>query len=586
MRDATTAPEYELDHARPATAAPQDRRDSISAEAASLGNAAFSGVVGARHASRFRSSAPPLARHASTSVLARKDTGRLEGHDAAMTMATGYKTMVRPGQKGHTDKLAEELPEMAGEELAEAYAAGQQLSPVRPDYTSFDRSMKQSVASGEANIAEMMQEARVKEEFMCKKFSYNVPRANQVLMSMSRLKAAKKALGVPDFMTLQSEVVSGLEAAGPVVEQLKKSGKAAEQNTAPKGTSSLTGATAKVNSAKGKVNTTWLKMRALFERDLAGQAKAKGDVKRGRVEEINKNINQLKQAGATVDLAMTTMGVGLTGKTEDGGLRGATGGSAGGASISQEIDGEFTWGKSTIPAGATKVGKDAAAAVGLELPTSASAILGDIGKLYYMKELAQLQQAIAAFDRLESTHLKTAVKADTWALKEEFKNVVRDLKTAVDDYQAARAQRLTDYANFGKQLDETAAASAPTSAAGKAAPGKGKERFKLIMYVTGLAREVLTNADAAIEGFGGTPGASGKGSAAAQMADDITQLRFDVPGFESHMRVDSPNSRAALRQLSNFEEAVRTFHNVLDPIATAAGDLLGKATTEKGSTAY
>ena len=152
----------------------------------------------------------------------------------------------------------------------------------------------------------------------------------------------------------------------------------------------------------------------------------------------------------------------------------------------------------------------------------------------------------------------------------DFEKAVKDFERAQVDLQDALAARLQAYTTFGQQLDETAAKSTDPLARAEA-PGRGKERFSTVMAVTAMAREVLVMAQGAKEGLGQEDEGP---TASAKLQVEFNRL-WDVNGWSSHYREESPALATALKQLRQFEGSIAVYETYLAQIDTAAAEMIG-----------
>ncbi len=502
---------------------------------------------------------------------------------AAVAIAGKGKRAYELGDKGYTDKALEALPEIAGGVFASEQTQNQLLYSVQPAFADLNRTVRWMKAkaqragdnsdtsfggiadrakadqAGWIAAGDRLTEAGATEERLCKEFNAGIPRANRVFVSLSKLDGMIGLLGVSDPKSMVTAVVGSLREAVPVVEALKATGKAAEKKTVPAATDSATQAATDVTSAQEEMGNAWIGVQETLELDRAAAVLKEGEADEKELAAIQKDIALMRNAGKAIDASMAVMGVGITGKTEGGGLRGAL--SGGGKSL----DDAGEWSGSSIPGGLKEAGKGIGDAMGLEIPTSASGILETAAKLYHYKELERIRFHLAVLNEHAAAHRKVAEKLGILKKLRDFDKAFKDFERSQTALLNALAARQEAYVTFGQQLDETAAKSVPGEA-----PGRGKERFTTVMAVTALAREVLVMAAGAEEGLGTGPDAR---------ASDKLQVEFnklwDINGWSSHYKNDSKALGIALKQLRDFDARMEAVRGALGEIDTAASELLG-----------
>jgi hypothetical protein len=547
-----------------------------------------------RWATLARQSAPTLAR-------LKPDTaaGSVGGDASKSVDLPGKKgTTSELGDKGYTDAMLEILPAVAGQMFGAESTQGQLLEPVQPAFAQLDRTVRwMAVQAGRAKddsdtrfsgmakrakeeqagwnaAGEKLTAAGATEDRLCKEFNAGVPRGNRLFVSLSRLDGMMALMGISDPKAMTATVVRTLREAQPVAGALKESGTAAEKKTIPEATDSADSAAKHLTSTQKEMGIRWMGVQSNLEDQKAVDTLKEGEKDEKRKLEIDEAVKFLKDVGKTVDTSMAVMGVGITGRTEDGGMRGALEGGGRG------VDDKGEWGSGGIPKGATQSAQAIGKAVGLEIPTDASGILETAGKLYYYKELERIRHHLEMLESVSGYHRQVAVQLGIAEKFTSFRKAVDDFANAQADMQKALTARLAAYTIFGQQLDETAAKSRDPAAHAEA-PGRGKERFSTVMALVATAREVLVMAEGAAEGFSQL----GDASPASGLRAEFETL-WDVNGWSSHYREESPALGHAIKQLRRFERSIAVYREYLGPIDAAAAELLGPLTPGGDATAY
>ncbi|HET8758274.1 MAG TPA: hypothetical protein VFM58_19795 [Solirubrobacteraceae bacterium] len=491
------------------------------------------------------------------------------------------------GDKGYTDRALDILPAVAGELYASDMTQKQLLTAVTPRFGELNRTLrwmevqaqraeKNSDTSfgGIADRAKADQQrwlaagvrltdAAATEERLCKEFNAGIPRANRVFVSLAKLDGMLAIMGIRDPKAMVAAVVSSLREAGPVRDALKRSGAAAEKMTVPAADESAAKAATELTSAQEAMGNAWIGVQQTLEADRADAVLKEGEADAKRKLEIEKDLAQLRNVGKAIDVSMAVMGIGITGKTESGGLRGAL---AGGG---KTVDDKGEWSGGGVPGGLKAAGSAVASGVGLEIPTSAGGVLETAAKLYYFGELERIHFHLGVLEKEAAAHREVAAKLGILQKLREFDKALKDFERAQTALQDTLAARRRAYLTFGQQLDETAAKSHDRAARAEA-PGRGDERFTTVLALTALAREVLVMVDGAEEGLGSDE----QGRASAKLKVEFDKL-WDVNGWSSHYRQESPALGDALRQLRRFEGSVDVYREHLAAIDTAATELLG-----------
>jgi hypothetical protein len=509
-----------------------------------------------------------------------ESVGATDGMAVALPDERG-RNKKKLGDKGYTERAVDILPELAGATFASDMTQKQLLAPVKPEFAELNKSVRwfdiqaqkaedrsDTSFGGIADRAKadkaMYEAAGLKltkagatEERLCKEFNAGVPRANRLFVSLAKLDGMMAVMGISDPKAMVTAVTGSLMEAAPVMKALKESGKAAEKKTVPQADDSATQAAAELTTAQQEMSDKWVGVQALLEGDRAAAVKKEGEADEKKLEEIQKDIEMMKKAGTAIDASLAVMGVGLTGKTEAGGIRGALGSGAG-------VDDAGEWGKTSI-AGLKEAGKGIGDAMGLSIPTSVSGVLETAAKLYHYQELARIKFHLGVLAKHAAHHSQVSGELQTLQTVREFDTAVKKFESAQMAMLHALSARQQAYTTFGQQLDETAAKSVPGES-----PGRGKERFTSVMTLTALAREVLVMADGAEQGLGSDPSAK----ASHKLQAEFNQL-WDVNGWESHYKNESRALGDALKQLRQFEGSVEVYRMHLGQIDAAAAELLG-----------
>ena len=586
MRDATTAPEYELDHARPATRAPESRSDSMSAEAASLGNAAFSGVV-APDPSRFRCAALPGA----SQQLARKNpkkapdalasVGNTKGSSTTVAGTYGReKNRIKAGDEGFTVQMLSELPKQATAKLQDGEYA--QLTVVKPSFKHLDSKQDAYAADqkekahdsigwgptrGPASVEQtykdreaywdakgkQWQDDKKTSHQLAEAFNVGVPRANQTFLSYAKLQAMRGMLGANDDKTMNEAVVKSLEEAHVIAAAaIAKPG----GPDVPAANQQVTSTTSIVRDSQRSLQTKWLAVQRKLFVDEQTALHALGAKDRDRETEIKANIEFLSNVGKVIDLSMTTMSGGA--KMTEGESTEPTK-----SQIADMADGEKADVKDKSGSATAKsLGSKYASTAGFEVPTSASGALETVGKVVYYKELEEIRKSLARLEARKGFRQQVVEGLKAQQELEEFKNALESYQTAVTNQQLAMIERQFAYVRFGQQVD---AAARKDPQAKESAPGAGKERFATVMAVTAAVREVLAMGYGALQGFG--PARSPAVSRHFHAAKN-NRLPLGWPEEEAEVL------RSMYHQLKQFEADIKTLTERFRPIEEKAAQVM------------
>ena len=256
------------------------------------------------------------------------------------------------GEKGFTVQMLKFIPVQAGKTFG--YYKDAHLKTVIPNLAPIDKKLREATTKqqeakdkldttlptipsyyriwGERlqyweTRAQGLAANRAKEPMLCEDFNAGVPRANQVFLSLAKLEALQEVLGVNSPAAMSRAVVSSLKEAEAIAEKVQVKGSAGDLDV-PAADAQVTSATKELTIAQKKMSTAWIGVQRTLVLKRAAEVSAEGEDERKRLKEITDTITTIKRIGATIDVSMAVMGVGLTGATEGGGLIGAIEGKA------------------------------------------------------------------------------------------------------------------------------------------------------------------------------------------------------------------------------------------------------------------
>lgn len=578
-RDHPSEPASEEQSAREARSDDQPTRASLVLDLQqSAGNASVSRV------------AAPLSRRPVTD--AKESVGGRSGSVSFMEGGAGEEnSAIAPGEKGFTLQMLKQVPAVAGKHWGDY--ADAHLHEIQPNVEPLDRQMKerrsqqrvaddevdswftkhgipsvlkiwQARAAGFKTQLEYMAEDRSKEQMIAKDFNAGVPRANQTFASLAKLEGMQEMLGVHDPAEMVSAVVSSLKDAQGVAEQRQLKGSAAGLDV-PSADAQVGQAARDLTDAQHSMATAWIDVQKTLTLQHAADVKAEGKEDEKRQAEINENIETWRNIGTTIDVSMAVVGVDIAGETKGGGLRGFV---EEGKGLKKEGEKELK--RLELPEGVKETKEAVSKAVGLELPTSAGALLEDAAKIYYFSELENIRKHLKDLDNEVQAHKAAAEALGLAHTLAVFSDALDHFQSKADDLQKRLVARQMAYVKFGAELDEAAQQMHKGGA-----PPQGHERFATVMAVTSAVREVLAMGRGAHIGFGR--------DAALLEAEIrvITNHREWVPANldPGQFQLMVPEDELAplgdaLVQLRTFEGNLKTLEDMLGPIDEQAGSMM------------
>ncbi len=493
------------------------------------------------------------------------------GETSSITFMEGTKgeenVTIAPGEKGFSVQMLKEVPSVAGKTFA--YYKEAHLTPIQPNIAKLQEQIRirarQKVEAEDeagsffntpsttktwedrANDCEkhynMLTADVTNERNLCQNFNAGVPRANQMFVSLAKLEAMQEMLGVNNPEAMSKAVVDSLKEATSIAEKTQVKGEAGALEV-PAADLQVTQAAQDLTLAQKRMSTAWIGVQRTLVLKRAEEVKKEGEADEKRKKEIGENIATWKKIGATIDVSMAVMGVGVTGATEGGGLIGS-------------IEGGGTKGLTETKSAVEK-------AVGISVPTSAADILDTAAKIYYFSELEKIRKNLATLQNEINANIKVAEELGTAQALKAFQDTLDEFEKRSKDLQKRLIARQQAYLKFGQKLDEAAAKDPKLKGS---APGKGKERFATVMVVTSAVREVLAMAAGAQEGFG---------MDSKWMRNAILTLaanrEMKVRGYYSMAMPDEEVAPLAkgYSQLATYESNVKTINNALGGIEAEA----------------
>ena len=413
---------------------------------------------------------------------------------------------VAPGEKGFTRMMFKEIPVIARETFHYRYSK-EHLLPVQLNLSELGaqiatraaqwghaRSMIPSFAARpfykelwntRANDCGRHMQILVDdlhwEEELGHKFNTGIGFASQMLVSMAKLDALATMLGVDDPRKMSDELVRSLKEARGIAltEQFE------EEMEIPSANATAVLAIEDLTIAQDKMNTAWKGVQQTLVLKRAGEIAEKGEDYETRKMQIEREIQAWKDFGTVIDVNMAVMGLGATNLTKARGIIG-----------SMEVGERVNQAK-----GISETKKRIEGIIGkerIEIPKSASEILGTAGGLFYGQELRNISIALSILQAQIEGHAETARKIGLVKKLNDFQDATRQFDHEARVVANAMRQRQNAYIKFGRELDKAAAKRGYK----ELAPGEGKERFTTVMLVVAAVREVLAMAKGAQQGFG------------------------------------------------------------------------------------
>lgn len=352
--------------------------------------------------------------------------------------------------------------------------------------------------------------------------TYNawVPRANQMLGSLSRLAILSNSLGISDQEAMVAAVVESLKEATKVGEVAQRRGFYGGLSV-PEADSQVSSAAVEQNLAAEEMRNKWLGYKQALLRGRAKTLAGMWSKEETKLKDIMEVIDTWAKIGKTVDVAIAVIG---------GAKKMAV----------AETTGE----------GAKEIGKGVAEGVGI--PTSVEGLFRGGVKILYQEEIDKIETTLKLLSNAISAHNKEAERLHVKEQLASFETAFKRYKKASSDLAKSLVARQAAYLKLGEQLDVAAAGR-------KAGKGKGKERFATVMLVTSAVREVLAMANGAKAGF----------DSPKQFWDWYTKVAPEA---------DRASVRNVFHQLRMFTTVVGNLNRVYGPVEREAGTMMKKLT--------
>jgi hypothetical protein len=479
---------------------------------------------------------------------------------------------LKVGEQGYVREALRQLPRLAGQKLS-AYA-GARLRPVDITFNRLEKHIEEAAAkqqqaedekggppSAQRNYqrtidtwkeaGEVLASQKIRQQQWVQRFNAGVPRANQMLISLARLDALQTTLGVSDPQKLAESLVHSLDKARPLAERSQRAGAPLD---VPQADESVSAAARQLSLSQNKMQTAWLGVQQELVKDHIAEIEKKGDVDRDRLAQINETIQTMRAIGATIDLGMAVMG--KVGPALEGTSTKPTKSQLGDMLEDEAPDVRDRSGAKS----AKETGKLITDALGIEIPTSAGALLEMATKMFYAGELDGIRKRLRRLDIAVAAYTKASGEIALQKTVEEYKDAVDQFEENGKALRSELRARQLNYLKMGEQLDR-AGRSDPETRGDRYAK---QERFATVMTVVAAVREVLAMADGAEAGFQ---------MHSLQLGQWILDMGSTRPKFAYTKEEDRAMGKV-LAQLGQFERNTEGLREILGPVDAKAGELM------------
>jgi hypothetical protein len=435
--------------------------------------------------------------------------------------------------------------------------------------------------------------------------AYNswIPRANGFYSSLMRLRAQEKMLGVKDLDTLVQQLTKGLGDVSQVAARMQRSNDHGHAYTlqVPVVDGTLDAAARLATLSGAAMRPAYLQ----FQQELLAQDKAavyhEGDQDRTRMLQIEDNKKFVRDAGTTIDLAMSAIEGAPANIATATNAMNRTGAVLGAAANKRQIMNGLRQTHNptylTIDAKGNQVVRNVQTGLDREMTTkpgdpylhtpipetapppgtgsvvpSVSDVAGKIVDFAYAGEVAKinfhLDQIKTRCDIIQSVSDASTTKIRI----ETFQNALNDFAAKCGDLQTRMQARRQQYLEFGVQLDNYARTDFGSQKAGLS-PGRNEERYATIMTVVSTVREVVAMGRGAMNSFDSPTKLKAWIQGIYDRRERTDDSRSDIqwmkmPGDELQRLVDMYN------QVDHFENNAERETKRLDPVDAKAHEVL------------